>query len=997
MSLENKKRVLFFIFVLSGIGGLIYESIWSHYLKLFLGHAAYAQSLVLAIFMGGMGIGAWLAGRFSTRIKNLLLGYAAVELIIGMSALIFHRVFVAFVNASYETILPALSSPALAELFRWCGSALMILPQSILLGMTFPLLSGGLIRLFPATPGPVLSMLYFTNSLGAAIGVLFSGFVLIAAVGLPGTILTAGIINILVALSVWALSKGLPAGEVLPAQPAIAASTGSHLQSRPLLIVALLTGCASFIYEVIWIRMLSMVLGSSNHAFEVMLCAFILGLAFGSLFIKRYIHRLANPRFTLAIIQVVMGFLAVGSLLLYNTSFDAMQMVMLSLAKTEQGYVAFNLASLLITIAIMFPAAFCAGMTLPLITHLMIREGQGEASIGNVYAANTIGSIMGVVIAVHAGLPLLGIKGSLMLGAAVDIAAGIYLLGRIGTSHPRRFSPTLVTVVSLLSFALVFAFVRLDTLKMASGIYRFGTFASPENTHVVMHKDGKTATVDLLSEFGVLTLKTNGKTDAAVRVGEGPPTADEYTQILLGAFSLFHKPQAEYVAVVGMGSGMTTHAVLSSPNVREVHTIEIEPFIVDGARQMGPSVARAFNDPRSRIFIDDAKSFLAVTPRQYDMIISEPSNPWVSGVSSLFTREFYGRMKSKLKPDGVFVQWLQIYQLDYDLVATVVNALDAEFGDYVIYQTNGGDLAIIASPGKLTAPVNDLFSFPNAITMLKPFNVAIRGDLEMRRVGDKAMLQPYFRSQSKAQNSDFFPVLDLNATRHRYLGKNANQLGELTSYSIPVTDLLQGVSPSPATPLFSASGPLTQRLSDTVVARQMMEYTSDGDLLNKPALAGMFGLEMEHVRNYWLSCNAGNVSKARLQPMLRLAQFVNPAFSKPELAPFWNRFLQSPCFSMQPAANQHWLQLFAAVGMRDARAIVDVARKIPPGTAILEAAGSSDFMPDREYRQVALLAARIALGNKEEARKVWAEIVNAKSEQFRSTQLARLLAAQLAP
>ena len=325
MNLNQKKYALYAIFVLSGIGGLIYESIWSHYLKLFLGHAAYAQSLVLMIFMGGMGLGAWLAARFSHRWKNLLLGYAAVELAIGISALVFHSTFVGFTQFSYDTVLPALASPLLAEVYRWVGSGMLILPQSILLGMTFPLLSAGLLRLSPQTSGPVLSALYFTNSLGAAIGVLLSGFVLIAAVGLPGTILAAGVINIVVAIAVWLVSKSLPPD----ATPAAAVATPSGLLAdrgrRQLLIVAFLTGCASFIYEVIWIRMLSMVLGSSTHAFEIMLCAFILGLAFGSLCIKRYIHKLTNPRFVLAMIQVAMGLLALGSLALYNSSMDAMQ------------------------------------------------------------------------------------------------------------------------------------------------------------------------------------------------------------------------------------------------------------------------------------------------------------------------------------------------------------------------------------------------------------------------------------------------------------------------------------------------------------------------------------------------------------------------------------------------------------------------------------------------------------------------------------------------
>lgn len=999
MNLDRKKQILLVVFVLSGMGGLIYESIWSHYLKLFLGHAAYAQSLVLAIFMGGMGFGAWLAGRYSTRCKDLLLAYSVVELGIGLTALIFHAVFVGFTNLSYERILPQLSSPLAAELFRWGGSATLILPQSILLGMTFPLMSGALIRLFPQESGPVLSSLYFTNSLGAAAGVLLSGFVLIAAVGLPGTILSAGLINIAVALAAWAMSKKLPVAAPIAVQTA-EVSGGTTNGSSVLLIVAFLTGCASFVYEIIWIRMLSMVLGSSNHAFEIMLCSFILGLAFGSLFIKRRFATIRDHRLTLAIIQIVMGLLAVGSLVLYNSSFDAMQTVMLSLAKTESGYAAFNLASLAITIAIMFPAAFCAGMTLPLITEILFRNGQGERAVGSVYAANTFGSIVGVIVAVHIGLPMLGIKGALLLGAAIDIAAGMLLLaGRRGqaASGSILLNPISVAACALLAFGLVFFFVHPDSLKMASGIYRFGKFVPAESAKLVMEKDGKTATVHALSEFGILTLRTNGKTDASLQTGPGSPTSDEYTQILTGILGFYHRPQSEYVANIGIGSGMTTHSVLSVPQVKEVHTIEIERFMVDGARLFGSASERAFTDPRSKIFIDDAKSFLAVSPRNYDIIISEPSNPWVSGVASLFTQEFYARMKSKLKPDGLFVQWLQVYQLDYDLVASVIQALGAEFGDYVIYETNRGDLAILASPTKVGEPKGDLFTHKTVTSMLARLNVLSPGDLDMRRIGSKRVLHPYFLTFGAIRNSDYFPLLDLRAVKDRFLGKSAMPVSELHSYPIPVLDMLHGRTPAPANLTgIDVNDMTSSRLRDAVSARQMIDYLRDGSLQNKPALHGLFGYEMEHVRSYWLNCTPATASQARLDPILRLAQFVNTGLHPTELASLWGAFHQSRCYASLPPSQRAWLALFSAVGQRDAKSILLALQAIQQAPLLLSDA-QFDYQPELEYRQVAQVIAWLSLGRMPEARQAWQQVVTAKSEQFRRTPIAFLIDAQMQP
>ena len=168
--------VFFALFTISGFAGLIYQSIWSHYLKLFLGHAAYAQTLVLAIFMGGMALGSWLVSRYTGRIANLLLGYAFAELGIGLLAIVFHAVFISATGWAFDSVLPSLGSPFAVDVFKWTLASVLIIPASVLLGTTFPLMSAGIIRLYPQDSGRALSMLYFTNSLGAAFGVLASGF-----------------------------------------------------------------------------------------------------------------------------------------------------------------------------------------------------------------------------------------------------------------------------------------------------------------------------------------------------------------------------------------------------------------------------------------------------------------------------------------------------------------------------------------------------------------------------------------------------------------------------------------------------------------------------------------------------------------------------------------------------------------------------------------------------------------------------------------------------
>ena len=287
-------RVLLVLFAVSGFSGLIYESIWSHYLKLMLGHAAYAQTLVLAIFMGGMAGGAWIASRRSERWQNPLLAYAVIEGIIGLFALAFHGVFVKTLGLLYDGILPALSSPAHVGIVKWCLAAALILPQSVLLGTTFPLMCAAVLRIRPDQRGAGVAMLYFTNSIGACAGVLVSGFWLIPWTGLAGTIRIAGVLNMLLAIAVWRLAR--PTTSPCATADAQTAEPGARTMAPALLLAAFLTGAASFFYEIGWIRMLNLVLGTTTQAFELMLSAFILGLALGGLWIRGRLDRLESPR-----------------------------------------------------------------------------------------------------------------------------------------------------------------------------------------------------------------------------------------------------------------------------------------------------------------------------------------------------------------------------------------------------------------------------------------------------------------------------------------------------------------------------------------------------------------------------------------------------------------------------------------------------------------------------------------------------------------------------
>ncbi|HJP59134.1 MAG TPA: fused MFS/spermidine synthase, partial [Gemmatimonadaceae bacterium] len=316
---------LYALFFLSGAAGLMYESIWTRYLALLVGHSAYAQILVLTIFLGGMAVGSFLIGRVSERLSDPLIWYAGVETAVGLLGLLFHPVFRAASAAAYDSLFPALvASPGAQSAVKWSLAALLILPQSILLGATFPLMSAGVLRIWRSRPGNVLAWLYASNSFGAAVGVLVAGFYLVSRFDFPGTLVFAAALNFIAAfitIRVVRRQRELPPTPVRLALVDDNASTPAIDKRWLLLGAAFGTAVASFAYEIAWIRMLSLVLGSATHSFELMLSAFILGLALGALFVANGADRWRDPLRALGLIQCVMGALAVATLPLYMQSF----------------------------------------------------------------------------------------------------------------------------------------------------------------------------------------------------------------------------------------------------------------------------------------------------------------------------------------------------------------------------------------------------------------------------------------------------------------------------------------------------------------------------------------------------------------------------------------------------------------------------------------------------------------------------------------------------
>lgn len=803
--------VLALAFLLSGAAGLWYESAWARYLGLFVGHAAYAQVIVLVIFLGGMALGAWVTARVSSRVARPLMAYALVEGIIGLLGFVFHPVYLGVTAWAYASVFPAVGGGVPLVLARWGLAALLILPQSVLLGATFPLMAAGALRRLPAEPGRTIAVLYFTNSLGAAAGVLIAGFYLLNAAGLPGIVVAASVLNFIAAIGAVAVETVGPGGAATAgATPATPAPPAASAPPVPLLALGFATAATSFFYEIGWTRMLSLVLSSATHAFELMLSAFILGLAMGAYWIRARADHLPDPIRTLGIVQWLMGLFALITLPLYLDTFHWTATLLSAVARTDSGYTAFNLARYGLALLVIFPATFCAGITFPLLVHVLRQGPEGERAIGRMYAANALGSIAGVALAGMVLMPLIGLKWLIVTGALLDMALGVALLLNAGAS---RAAPRRLAMAALAGWAVVAALAALgpafDQNLLVSGVYRYGLIPAPGSREVLYYADGRTASVSAVRiiSTGERFIATNGKSDGALPPYWSTPCrrsaplqplrSDAATVSLSPLIALAHRPDARVVAVIGQGTGMSTHLLLGSRAITDLYTIEIEPEMIRASRTFYPVNGRAFDDPRSHFVLDDAKSYFAAAGRQYDLIFSEPSEPWVSGVAGLFSEEFYGQVSRYLSPRGVFAQWVHLYDLDDRLVLTVLAAIDRKFKDYEIFLPTPTDILIVATGASaLPRPDWGVFQLPGIARDLCHQLPLTPEALEATRLGNRTSLGPML-AESPLVNSDYYPYLDLGADRARFLGWSASGLYGLSAERFDITAPFTGRRVSP--------------------------------------------------------------------------------------------------------------------------------------------------------------------------------------------------------
>jgi len=914
-------HIYLLLFFISGFAGLIYESLWAQYLKILIGHAAFAQSFVLVVFLVGLSVGSWFGGKIVLRNRRLLLFYGLAEAGIGILALAFHPCFGAVNHLVFHSSLSVGHG-----LLTWALIFLLTFPSTVLLGATFPLLAAALQKKLPAQRAKVVSYLYFLNSLGAAIGILATGFLFIPWLGLPETLIVAGAINLLVALvAILYSTKAAPSHDFAVELPQTSKPAGKSY-STAIFLSALFTGTASMIYEIGWIRLLSMVLGSSAHAFELMLSAFIFGLALGSWWMTRKIDKLKSQQRFIIRVQLMMGMLAILSLLVYNQSFAMMEYLMSRVSRDETGYLIFNIGSNLLGFMVMLPATILAGTTLPLMIDILQNSGRSEQVIGKVYAMNTLGGIAGVVLAVHFLMPFLGLRFLMIIAGALDMAVGVWLMVVFKERFNVRLNPFIAASAVVLT--LTTFFFHLDPVKMCSGIFRYGNI--DRDKEVLFYRDGKTASIAVAqTSGGSIVLTTNGKPDASINTTAGA-SGDEATQTLLAALPLALNSDVEQVAIVGLGSGKTAHVSLMNDKVSSVDVIEIEQAVAGAVSYFRPYVDNIFNDYRFRLYIDDARNFLAFSPKKYDLIISEPSNPWVSGMSGLFSDEFYQIIQSALTTDGMFVQWMHLYEMNMPLIASVIKAFSPHFADYHLYFLDDGDMVIIGKKGAKLKQVSSLI-FDNLLLQgeLSKLGIESKNDLALRYIGDKHLFDPFFFSYPKRANSDFYPILEYEAPKARFINQSANGLMELLTFTAPV---LKSLHPTPFTISNKLSRDYAFSLSQKYRDAQTI-YHIALEMQNKHEVTFS---ELDSylallVRNVFLinSPSRGEILADGWHEYLQpFAGVVMPFLPPARLDSLWNFIENAPGYEFLSKQIKAEIQLYHAAGNRDYTKILALTTSI---------------------------------------------------------------------
>jgi len=684
-----------------------------------IGSAPFAVSIILTIFMGGLGLGSYLAGRTIDRIRNplaLVRMYGILEIAIGAYAIVIPLLLV-FVRPLQSILYNELYHHfILYHLLTFSICAIILCLPIICMGATLPILCRFYVTRLHHL-GTHAGRLYGLNTIGAALGALLCGFWFINLWGVYGTLFFAVVINFAIGISCLVVGYKV---KVLPENAAGKASDSvktkqlhktcgdqaiDPLETKSALLIFAVSGFCAMACEVIWTRLLGLIVGPTTYSFAIVLVTFITGLALGSMIFGYFADKVKKTIWLLLFTQTAAALLV----LMVSQLLGGSQLFFAKLIYTFQDR--FGLLSLLkagLLFLFMILPTLCFGATFPLVGKIVTRSvSKVGKSIGFAYMLNTMGSLSGAFCAGFLLIPFVGKESTIGLIVGLQLFCSLFIAGIMIKNRRTRFLQfSLVAVPALAGIILCFSYPEWNHSQLSSGIYhrfnnsktsvlRSGWLASlfhgpsilsrKNSGGLVYYGDGIggfTTVKKHYDAFGNIKyyMANSGKTDASSH-------GDMGTQTLAAHFPmLFHK-NPKTVMVIGLASGITAGEVLTYP-VDRLDILEINDQVIAASDFFIPWNNTVLSDPKTNLIVQDARAHLKLTRQKYDVIISEPSNPWMAGLAALFTMEFFDLAKARLNSGGIFVQWIHSYQMDWKTFSLIGRTFSRVFPNSLIVTTS---------------------------------------------------------------------------------------------------------------------------------------------------------------------------------------------------------------------------------------------------------------------------------------------------------------------
>lgn len=737
------------VFALSGGCALAYEIVWGRWLVNVLGGSTMAACVVLTAYMGGLALGSWFFGRFSSRTSRPMWAYVGVEVCIGLAALLFPLMSGLLSGVGGST--------------RFVASIAMLLVPTFLMGGTVPLVMAWSEDV-ELPEGQTLGRLYGLNTVGAALGSLVTGFVLIPNLGLELTNLLAASINLflgLILFVVFRAHKSRP--DVLEtSDESVEVNDASPVSSTmPLHVLAFLSGFVVLGMEVLWIRLLRITLGSTTYIFTLVITTFILGIGLGGLWAGRVkdegvVRKLALAQLGLLALLFVQFLLLPQSPLLFSFFRKASQHWYSSIASAAG-----------LCLLMLLPAAFVVGYLFPLLGRLYMHHSHRGSAVGKLYAVNTVGAVLGSLLTTLLLIPGLGTTLSfVMLSCMMLVSLSIYsFLAR--RTLPGWYWGGCVAVVGLLLWGGV-AQPGWTHSYLGRGSF-IGKF--PWNSKVLYFAEGKNSTVMVVTLGSERGLFVDGKPVAS------SVYIDLSNQLLLGHLPALLTDRADTGLVVGLGTGMTLGS-LSLHTKKHLELVELEPRLQGAARKFAEYNHKVMDNPKLKVSIDDGYNFMHATSRQYDVVTSDPIQPYFRGAATLYSVEYFRRASRRLTKRGVMAHWLPLANMSLYDFKMIVRSFTDVFPYASLYWTGGAADAILVGrnvpweKGQISAK-----AFPVAAKDLASIYIRSPQEMAALRIADRKTLVQW--AGRGVRNVVDLPTLEFTAPQALFTDTTISNMNEL--------------------------------------------------------------------------------------------------------------------------------------------------------------------------------------------------------------------------